>query len=251
MVHVLVLALVSVPLSSVFLGLGGDALETMGRDATLTGRTVIWDLVLAEAGNPVVGTGFESFWLGDRLTRIQNIHVGLNESHNGYLEIFLTLGWIGVLLLAIVIVTGYGNIMASFRQSPNEARLRMALFISAVVLSFTEAGFRMLNINWITFLMAIMAVPEDRSQGSRPDSMITPTSEQSPVETESVAVVGSPWQSSSSAGSAVGTASSTRPPSAWGNLCPRPPARLGLGGEMHQPGADRLEPRRSVVRVFS
>src|SRR5262249_23969425 len=146
-----------------FRGSGGDALEQMGRDPTLTGRTAIWEIVLKEMANPIVGTGFESFWLGDRLTRIQSLHVELNESHNGYLEIFLTLGWIGVLLLATTMVTGYRNIVASFRQDPMMGRLRMALFVSVVVLSFTEAGFRMLTINWIVFLMAVMAVPQDQS----------------------------------------------------------------------------------------
>ena len=163
-VHVLAAVLVAVPLATTLLGIGGGAIEEMGRDATLTGRTAIWQLVLKEAGNPVVGVGFESFWLGNRLEKIRDAHGGLNESHNGYLEIYLTLGWIGVFLLAVLIITGYRNIIASMRHSPDIARLRMAYLIAALVLSFAEAGFRMLNISWITFLLAVVAIPEDKSR---------------------------------------------------------------------------------------
>jgi exopolysaccharide production protein ExoQ len=158
-VHALAAMCIAVPLSTTVLGIGGSALEEMGRDATLTGRTVIWEQVLAETHNPLIGAGFESFWLGDRLERIQNVHPGLNESHNGYVEIYITLGLIGVFLLVIVIIKGYRNIIVSMQENPEVARLRMAYFIAAVVLSFTEAGFRMLNISWITFLMAVVAAP--------------------------------------------------------------------------------------------
>src|SRR2546428_3149771 len=44
--------------------------ETMGRGPTLTGRTQIWHLVLSMTTNPLLGTGFESFWLGPRLQKI-------------------------------------------------------------------------------------------------------------------------------------------------------------------------------------
>jgi exopolysaccharide production protein ExoQ len=175
-VHALVAVCIALPLSTTLLGIGGSALEEMGRDATLTGRTVIWDQVLAETHNPILGAGFESFWLGDRLKRIQSVHPGLNESHNGFVEIYISLGLIGVSLLAIIIVTGYRNIMSSLRFNPDIGRLRMAYFIAAIVLSFTEAGFRMLNTTWITFLLAVMVTPEERSRRVlRDDVQVTAT----------------------------------------------------------------------------
>jgi len=63
-VHCMMIAIVSVSASTLFLDLGSGVLQSMGRDPTLTGRTDIWKLVLGMAGNPVFGTGFESFWLG-------------------------------------------------------------------------------------------------------------------------------------------------------------------------------------------
>ena len=71
------IAIVSVSASTLFLDLGSGVLQSMGRDPTLTRRTDIWKLVLGMAGNPVFGTGFESFWLGARLERVWSLTGGI------------------------------------------------------------------------------------------------------------------------------------------------------------------------------
>ena len=107
-VHGLVAALVILPLFALFLDSGANLVGSLGRDPSLTGRTAIWRQVVGLSKNPVFGTGFESFWLGDRLDKMWSDNVGakLNQAHNGYLEVYLNLGWCGVILLAVVIVTG-------------------------------------------------------------------------------------------------------------------------------------------------
>ncbi len=170
-VSLLVATAVGISFSVLFLHVNTGALTMMGRNATLTGRTDIWEGVLAFRGNPIVGTGFDSFWLGDRLRRIWASGgqlFGINEAHNGYLEAFLNLGWIGVVLLTMLIVTGYRNILAALRREPDIAALRLAFFTAVVVYSFTEAGFRTNCPVWIAFLLAIVAVPKARpSKGTR------------------------------------------------------------------------------------
>src|SRR5271157_1267169 len=66
-VHLLVVAVVCLPLSALFLDSSGLVVELMGRDPTFTGRTEIWHQLLGIVRNPVFGTGFQSFWLGDRV----------------------------------------------------------------------------------------------------------------------------------------------------------------------------------------
>jgi len=173
LVHIFVVVLVVVPFATLFLGFGGSALEAMGRDSTLTGRTDIWPRVIALVDNPVVGTGFESFWLGKRLETMQNYQRGLNESHNGFLEIWLTLGWIGVLFLAAMIARGYRSIIASYRVDPGAGRFRLAFLLIVIVSSFTEAAFRTESISWIAFLLMTMSTPEDQVPGSIGGSRVT------------------------------------------------------------------------------
>ena len=96
--------------------------------------------------NPLLGTGFESFWLGDRVEEVGRGSVqGIQEAHDGYLEVYLNLGFAGLALLAIVIVTGYRNIFAFFRRHVHDGRLRLAFFTAGMIYSFTEAGFRIID----------------------------------------------------------------------------------------------------------
>ena len=165
-IHLLVVVMLSAASSALFLDVGSGILETMGRNPTLTGRTEIWHLVLGLAGNPLFGTGFESFWLGPRLEKIWSIYWWHpNEAHNGYLEVFLNLGWVGVAMLAVVMVTGYRDIVSSFQRDPDAASLRLAYLVAAAAYSLTEAGFRMMSPIWIFLLLAVTATPTIRSEG--------------------------------------------------------------------------------------
>jgi exopolysaccharide production protein ExoQ len=161
-VHLLVAVLIGASFSTLFLHVDTGALETMGRNPTLTGRTEIWAGLLHFTGNPLIGTGFDSFWVGWRLQKIWaegGQLYGINEAHNGYLETYLNLGWIGVMLLAVFIVAGYRDIVLSLRRDPDTARIRLAFFVVAVVYNFTEAAFRTTCSIWFIFLLATTAVP--------------------------------------------------------------------------------------------
>ena len=162
-IHVLALLILGTACSVLFLDTGAGIVQSMGRDPTLTGRTAIWHLVLSLAGNPLFGTGFESFWLGIRLEKVWDIYFfHLNEAHNGYLEVFLNLGWLGIMMLGGIIVAGYKDIVSSFRQDPDGAQLRLAFLVTAMVYSLTEAGFRMMSPVWIFFLWAVVVIPKAR-----------------------------------------------------------------------------------------
>ena len=148
---------------ALFSGGAGGLLQTMGRNPTLTGRTEVWKAILPFAQNPIFGSGYESFWLGDRLVTIGQMinSPGIQEAHNGYLEIYLNLGWIGLALLALIIAMGYRRVVVlTLRQHPNTGKLMLAYFVLALIYNFTEAGFKMQNPVWIFFLLAVMAIPK-------------------------------------------------------------------------------------------
>jgi exopolysaccharide production protein ExoQ len=161
--HLLVASIVGASYGVLFLHIGqGAALEGMGRNPTLTGRTEIWTGLLQFTANPVFGAGFDSFWLGDRLNRIWasgGLLRGINEAHNGYLETYLNLGWIGVILLTILIVVGYRNVITAFRHDPEKGGLKLALFVVCIIYNFTEAGFRSGSSVWFAFFFAMLALP--------------------------------------------------------------------------------------------
>jgi exopolysaccharide production protein ExoQ len=173
--HVLVASTLCVSFSALFLNLGTGLVESLGRDSTLTGRRTVWNLVLGMAGNPIVGTGFESFWLGERLRRMWSIYWWRpNEAHNGYLEVYLNLGWIGVALLILVLVVGYRNVIAAYRYDLKTGRFKLACFLMAVAYNFTESAIRVMNPMWFVFLFAVMNASEAQIPESLPQSIDQP-----------------------------------------------------------------------------
>ncbi len=158
-VHLLIVTLVSVTIYGLFFQSSGEMIQSLGRNPTLTGRTDIWKVVLSIPTNRLIGAGYESFWLGSRLQEMWHAFPGLqlNESHNGYIEITITLGWIGAALLGLLIVTGYRNVIDWLLRDPDLGSLKTALFVSVVITGLTEAAFRMLGPPWILFLLASAA----------------------------------------------------------------------------------------------
>jgi exopolysaccharide production protein ExoQ len=141
--------------------MNGQMAGAVGKDPTLTDRTKIWATVLSMHTNPLIGTGYESFWLGPRLEWFwQTAGLGhINEAHNGYLEVYLNLGAIGVLLIAGVLIAGFATISRRLKPFSNLASLTLALWVIMLFYSVTEAGFRA-GLMWFAFLMGSISVPE-------------------------------------------------------------------------------------------
>ena len=156
-VHVLVLSLIVTASLVLLLGGGASAAQALGRDPTLTGRTEIWAAVISLASNPLVGAGFESFWLSPRVhEKLWQLFPGLplNEAHDGYIEVYLNLGWVGVGLIGLIFVGAYRGAVKTFRRAPALGGLLVAFVLTAVTYNLTEAGFRMLTSTWFFFLLA-------------------------------------------------------------------------------------------------
>jgi len=157
-VHLFVASVVFLAVYASLLNPNLGIISAMGKDPTLTGRTDLWPSLIAMTPSPWFGAGFESFWLGSRLTSLWHTFVWRpNEAHNGYIEIYLNLGWVGLILFGIVLVTGYRRAVKTFRQSGDIGRLSLAYFVVAIVYNLTEAGFRIFSPAWIVFLLSIIA----------------------------------------------------------------------------------------------
>jgi exopolysaccharide production protein ExoQ len=160
-VHAMVFGILAVICSTLFLNIGTGMVEELGRNSTLTGRTGVWHTALSLVQDPIFGTGYESFWVGPRYEQMKVLSdLELNQAHNGYIEVFLNLGWIGVALLTLVLITAYRRIVAAVRWMAPAASLRLAYFMVAVAYNLTEASFKMMHPAWIAFLLAAMVIPE-------------------------------------------------------------------------------------------
>jgi exopolysaccharide production protein ExoQ len=164
-VHMLCLMVLLMGGLTLFFGGGADVAHAMGRESNLSGRTDIWAALIEAAPNAVVGAGFESFWISPNVLKFQRTLAaegwwhpeGLNESHDGYLEVYLNLGLVGVALILWILISGYRRAVAAFRRNPSLGGLMLAYIIPSVFYNFTEAGFRMVSLMWIFLLLAIVS----------------------------------------------------------------------------------------------
>lgn len=140
------------------LDLNGAMVKYLGRNPTLTDRTLIWSAVLKQHTNAIVGTGYESFWLGPRLQRIWQLVGGINEAHNGYLDIYLTLGAIGVFLLLAFLVASYQTIGKKLADSFTFGSLGLAIWAVIVYYNVTEAAFKG-GLLWLVLLLGGISLP--------------------------------------------------------------------------------------------
>ena len=102
---------------------GEDLVAIVGRDATLTGRTDIWRIVLdAIWQKPLLGFGYAAATDFIRPLLVAQIGSAAVDAHNGYLDVLLGTGIVGLAVLVFwilsVIIRGIGRVkMSAGRES--------------------------------------------------------------------------------------------------------------------------------------
>lgn len=83
----------------------------LGKDSTMTGRTVLWQIALAEIHKrPLFGIGYAGFWLhGNLLAESIWRYFSINSRmgfhfHDTFLEVAVETGWTGVAALTLTLV---------------------------------------------------------------------------------------------------------------------------------------------------
>ncbi|WP_157962018.1 O-antigen ligase family protein [Acuticoccus kandeliae] len=128
----------------------GPLLEALGKDATLTGRVPLWaEVDRAIAEHPVLGYGYQAFWSEGNLrvwTIRDTIGWAAPHAHNGYREMMLGLGIVGVVLCLILIVRALVQTAAHHCRAPTAGWLWMCPLVSAaLVINLSESNLLIQN----------------------------------------------------------------------------------------------------------
>lgn len=144
----------------------------VGRDATLTGRTEIWRQVwLAILERPLCGYGFSAFWQGTS-GACWNVVVSLGfilfHAHNGFLEIWLELGAVGLLLFAgtflrALVLTG------RLVSGPSLKRMAWPVLMLALIVLYDLEENTLLAFNGLYWVLYVAALAElEKSVSAQP-----------------------------------------------------------------------------------
>jgi len=118
------------------------AFESIGKDITFTGRTDLWiDLIRLAKEHLILGYGIGGFWVLDPynvdLFNLYDEYVWLpNEAHCGYLDIFIQLGIVGLLIFVLMLASYFRNLVKTGR-----APFGFWLMVAALILNLQESTF--------------------------------------------------------------------------------------------------------------
>ena len=175
----MVVGLVLIAFADLVFGISGQLSEALGKGYGLSGRTVLWTALLALHTNPIIGTGFESFWLGDRPQKLEGIFFFIpNEAHNGYLEIYLNFGLIGLFILLGVFIATYQKIRIKLFQDFEWGRYKLGIFAAVILYNWTEAAIKAFHPIWFVFYLIAMVYPRTHPAAAQP-TLEVPRSEKS------------------------------------------------------------------------
>jgi len=139
--------------------------SALGRNSNLSGRTDIWAALIPTVPNALFGAGFEGYWISPNAKLLWNAlsragwwhpEILVTEAHNGYIELYLNLGWVGIGIVVLILVSGLARGLAALKRNQSLAGLALAYITVSFIYSATEAGFRSPNPIWIFLLLSIL-----------------------------------------------------------------------------------------------
>jgi O-antigen ligase len=134
-------------------------ISSVGRTATLSGRTELWNEVINIDNNPLIGAGFDSFWLGERVRPLWEKHWWRpTQAHNGYIEIYLNLGLIGLFFIIGVVISTFVRVCKIFPFEFDYGRFQMAYLFVFLMTNITENIF-IRGVMWFFFLCIAIDCP--------------------------------------------------------------------------------------------
>jgi O-antigen ligase len=156
-------------------GISGHLSESLGRGSGLSGRKEIWSTFLRFQDHPILGVGFESFWLGERRVRVEEAFSGrlgaaVGSPHNGYLDIYLNLGLTGLVILIGLIIATFWKIRAELFRNFEWGRFRLGFLAAVILLNWTEAVFGEFSPVWFVFYIIAMEYPRSHVATAQPSA---------------------------------------------------------------------------------
>ena len=138
-------------------GIKETVVTGMGRDMTFTGRTDLWRELLDLKTDPLIGTGFCSFWSDKSFqSRLPVWLADGRSAHNGFFEVYIDGGIIGLCFLAIMLLGVGWKLHRQLSFGGDYILIRFAVFVTTVIGNLSESHFgRMTPLGFLFLLTAI------------------------------------------------------------------------------------------------
>lgn len=145
-------------------------ISLLDRNENLTERDEIWTSVIEIASqSPIIGSGYGGYWglAGDTTKK----HHGVDQSHNGYIEIYLQVGIIGIIVFILFIFEFCRNLQRVINHIYDWGVFGMCFLIMLLLYNYTEAGLITTSLMWsltvfLTIVLSAYAFIQTESEQS-------------------------------------------------------------------------------------
>jgi exopolysaccharide production protein ExoQ len=135
-----------------------------GKDATLSARTDIWDIIKEHIqAAPYLGTGYGAYWVGavresPSYIFVYKMYFYPTEAHNGYLDIINDLGYVGLSCLVAFLFLYVRQALQLMKTDRNQAALYLALLFQQMVLNMSESEWFSRDSTFTILILAMMCL---------------------------------------------------------------------------------------------
>ncbi|OGL43428.1 MAG: hypothetical protein A2W05_00345 [Candidatus Schekmanbacteria bacterium RBG_16_38_10] len=131
----------------------GHFTSTLGREESLTGRTDVWaELLPVVMQSPIWGSGFGGFWTPKTREAFR-----ISEGHSGYLDVLIELGFVGLLLFSIFLLSSCRKAQRALSDDFDWASLSICFFLMAVIHNITESSINSFTSHLTAILLFLNA----------------------------------------------------------------------------------------------
>lgn len=158
-------------LSTLVIGNWVNLISSLGRDPTLTGRTLIWNFIwLKLQDRPWFGYGRSAFWshssnYAAEAGQVLGYGLVLPHAHNGFIDITLDVGYVGLSLFILIYLTAFIRALRrAYATKNSEDMWPLAFLIFLAMNNMTESYLlRSSNIYWTLLISVVLSVNQTRN----------------------------------------------------------------------------------------
>ena len=118
--------------------LSASLLSDLGKDTTLTGRTILWQFGIDQFWRePIIGIGYKAYWESP-LTTVAYLHFTTKQKvwffHNNFIDVAVAFGCVGLVIFVGVLLDTARRVIAHFARSPGYVEAWPILFLSQIAI---------------------------------------------------------------------------------------------------------------------
>jgi len=141
-------------------------LSALGRDVTISGRTIYWPLMLSKAWeHPWLGYGYKTFWLGGWKGEPADIWRFLlpgdepPHAHNGFINLWLSIGLVGLGIFVLNLIVAYVQSISWVRKVKTlEGIVPLCYLTLMILLNLTESLLIEPDIIWLLYVSILLSL---------------------------------------------------------------------------------------------